>query len=303
MSIPISDREPHYSATSDASKYSDAEGPHSPQGMRAKRPVAAVIAALALLMGLGAYYYFWSRGIVPVAPVASEAPVPVASPAAPAEPAIQHPIGKVPGADAIAATPLVPLDQSDTMAMDAIATILNGDAALRLLIPENVIRQIVATVDNLPRQTMSTRVLPVKPVPSAFETVPGPAGATLPAHNSTRYAPYVHGAEAIDTSRLVGLYVRLYPLFQQAYMELGYPNGYFNDRLVAVIDHLLAAPELQGAVDLTQPKVLYQYADPDLEARSSGQKIMMRVGLDNERRLKAKLREIRKALVAEAPKP
>lgn len=27
-------------------------------------------------------------------------------------------------------------------------------------------------------------------------------------------------------------YVRLYPLFQKAYVELGYPNGYFNDRLI-----------------------------------------------------------------------
>lgn len=305
MSIPMSDREPHYSVQADTVEYSDAEGPHAPPGMRAKRPFAAVVAALALLVGLGAYYYFWTRAQVAAPP---EVPAAAASaPAAAAEPGILHPIEKVPGAadpgTLAGLPPLPPLDLSDTMAMNSLSTVLNGDATLRLLIPGDIIRHMVATVDNLPRQAMAARLVPVKPVPGAFETTQSATGTRLAAHNALRYAPYVLGAEAIDTSRLVGLYVRLYPLFQQAYLELGYPDGYFNDRLIAVIDHLLAAPEPQGQVELVQPKVLYQFADPDLEARSSGQKIMMRVGLENERRLKAKLREIRKALVAEVPKP
>jgi hypothetical protein len=44
--------------------------------------------------------------------------------------------------------------------------------------------------------------------------------------------------------------------------------------------------------------VLYQFADPELERRSAGQKVMMRMGADNARRVKAKLREIRRELVS-----
>ncbi|MGH6612302.1 MAG: DUF3014 domain-containing protein, partial [Burkholderiaceae bacterium] len=77
------------------------------------------------------------------------------------------------------------------------------------------------------------------------------------------------------------------------YQELGYPNGYFNDRLVQVIDHLLATPDVKAPVALVQPKVLYRYADPQIEALSSGQKAMIRIGPDNAAILKAKLREIR----------
>ena len=106
-------------------------------------------------------------------------------------------------------------------------------------------------------------------------------------------------AEAIDTSRLTGFYVRLYPLLQQAYVELGYPKGYFNDRVIVVIDHLLAAPEPPPPVYVTQPRIVYEFADPALEELSAGQKAMVRVGLDNERRMKAKLRDIRTALAAE----
>ncbi len=106
-------------------------------------------------------------------------------------------------------------------------------------------------------------------------------------------------AESINVERLVVSYVRLYPLFQQAYLELGYPQGYFNDRLISVIDHLLAAPELSTPLYVSQPKVLYEFVDPELEDLSAGHKIMVRVGVDNERRLKAQLRKIRAALTNE----
>ena len=42
-----------------------------------------------------------------------------------------------------------------------------------------------------------------------------------------------------------------------------------------VIDHLLAAPEVKGPIRLTTPKVLHEYADPDLESRSAGQKVLI----------------------------
>jgi hypothetical protein len=100
--------------------------------------------------------------------------------------------------------------------------------------------------------------------------------------------------ERVDAKQLAGIYLRYYPWFQQAYEELGYPKGYFNDRLVAVIDHLLAAPEPSGPILLTQPKVLYQYLDPQLEALSAGQKTLVRMGPDNARRVKARLRELRR---------
>jgi hypothetical protein len=92
--------------------------------------------------------------------------------------------------------------------------------------------------------------------------------------------------------------VRWYPLFQQAYRELGYPDGYFNDRLVEVIDHLLAAPEVKGPVALAKPWIMWEYADPKLEALSAGHKILVRVGPENAARLKAKLREVRRQVAA-----
>jgi len=45
-----------------------------------------------------------------------------------------------------------------------------------------------------------------------------------------------------------------------------------------------------------RPWVMVEFADEEVEERSSGQKLMLRIGKDNARRLKAKLAELRTAL-------
>jgi len=133
-------------------------------------------------------------------------------------------------------------------------------------------------------------------VTGAFRTS-GPEESTVVApDNAARYTPYVRALEAVDSAKLVALYVRFYPLFQQAYAELGYPSRYFNDRVFEVIDHLLATPDVRGPIALVQPKVMYEYADPALQDLSAGQKMLVRMGPENEAKVKAKLRELKKAL-------
>jgi hypothetical protein len=156
-------------------------------------------------------------------------------------------------------------------------------------------------VDNLPREKAALRLMPVRPAAGRILLDGEGETRSIAASNAARYRPYVALAESVDSAKLVEAYVRLYPLFQQAYRELGYPEGYFNDRLVQVIDHLLEAPEIKGPVSVVQRKVLYEYADPELERRSAGHKILIRVGPENAARLKAKLRELRSELAKEPP--
>ncbi len=53
---------------------------------------------------------------------------------------------------------------------------------------------------------------------------------------------------------------------------------------------------LEQPLRLTQPKIFYEFADPDLERLPSGQKLMLRIGNENAARVKAKLSEIRAAI-------
>jgi hypothetical protein len=72
--------------------------------------------------------------------------------------------------------------------------------------------------------------------------------------------------------------------------------------LVACIDSLLATPEIAGPIELVQPKVFYEFERADLEALPAGQKAVLRMGQDNARQVKAKLREVRQALTGQALK-
>jgi flagellar basal body-associated protein FliL len=257
------------------------------------------LAVAIVVCGLAAGFYFWLWGAKeapPIQPVArpEAAPKPEAKP----EPQIQFPVPQAGDAPSLPA-----LDQSDVALRDALASLVGQKNLEQLFNLQNLVRRIVATVDNLPREKLAQRLMPLKPTSGPFLVSGDGEDRTISAQNATRYRPFVAVAESVDAAKLVAAYVRYYPLFQQAYRELGYPQGYFNDRLVLVIDHLLEAPEIKGPVKLAQRKVLYEFADAELESRSAGQKILMRIGPENAARLKAKLRGIRRELIGQPPKP
>ena len=90
-----------------------------------------------------------------------------------AEPGIRHPVENISGAaDATQlASPLPQLDDSDALAKDAIATIQNGDTWIRLLVPDGIVRHIVATVDGLPHKTLALQVLPIRSASGTMLTI------------------------------------------------------------------------------------------------------------------------------------
>lgn len=230
------------------------------------------------------------------APATSAAPAPAASAAAP----VQHPIGQamIPAQPAAASTAPVPaLEDSDASVAAALAALAGGGDLRALLLPQQLVARIVATVDALPRKGVSARVLPVRPPRGSFAVDYANGRMVIGAGNAERYAPYMRIVDSVDARALVAWYAHFYPLFQQAYEQLGYPGRYFNDRLVAAIDDMLDAPEPAQSPALAQPSAYYTvYADPNLEGLSAGQKMLIRVGPADEARIKAKLREIRAAL-------
>jgi len=262
----------------------------------------AILAGAAAL--IAAIYFFWPQPEPPAPPptAALSPPEPAARPtlAPPAEPVIEHPIEAVKPTEA---PPPVTLDDSDGPIAAALGHLLGDERLRKWFHGDAMVRRFVATVDNLARPTVAMKVRSLQPVPGGFEVVRDGDAITVSAGNAARYAPYVQALERVDAKQLAGVYLRFYPLFQKAYEELGYPKAYFNDRLVASIDHLLAAPEPSAPPRLTQPKVLYEFEDPRLEALSAGQKAMLRLGPDNAQRVKAKLRALRAEITASAPKP
>jgi hypothetical protein len=261
------------------------------------------LGAFVLAAAGGAWWWWQAQTQPPPVPTAqapaSEQPAPAPTPPQAAE----HPIEAAPAALASMGdtAPLPTLADSDSALRAAIASLIGEGALLDFFHMTGIAARFVATVDSLPRGKVATKVLPVRGPGGAF-VVEGEADArVIGATNAVRYAAHLRLLEAIDSRRAAGLYVRFYPLLQQAYRELGYPQGNLNDRLVAVIDHMLATPTVEGSIKVVQPKVLYEFADPDLKARSAGQKLLLRMGTANAARVKTRLLEFRRQITAAPP--
>jgi len=252
----------------------------------------AVVLVVVAAVAVGAYFWLRHRAAAPPA----AGPEPAITAPAGIEPAIEHPVLVPPAAK------LPALEESDPTLSSELAGLIGAERFAALFYADGIVQRFVATVDNLPRAKVAARHRPVKPLTDGF-LADGADGETitLSASNYARYVPYVQLIDSLDPDRVAAVYARLYPLFQKAYEDLGYPGRYFNDRLVEAIDNLLAAPALPGPVELVRPNVVYEFADPLLEARSAGQKLMMRIGPQNAARVKAQLLELRRRIAGQAP--
>ena len=254
-----------------------------------------------LLLGIALYAgwkrYFGSQQPQPLVIDQPQIPVVVE------QPPIRYPVPTeelaAPPGDTAAPTekfqPLPPLEESDAGLRSALERLFAGQPLDRLLLFDNLVKRMVITTDNLMTPSLPVERRPTQSAPGIFTAADDSGNAVISPQNYPRYAPFIQLAQAAGTRQIAAVYVHFYPLLQQAYANLGY-RGYFNDRLIEVIDHLLAAPVVAEPIPLLRPEVLYLFADPQLEALSSGQKLMIRMGQENAAKLKDKLRELRQTL-------
>lgn len=226
----------------------------------------------------------------------AEVPGAEAAPAAVEPPPPSYP---VPVAEAGSAA-LPALADSDAPFLAALGAVLDPGQLAAALVPQQLIRRLVVTVDNLPRERLAGNDRAFRRVPGSFLVKSRDGTVTASPANEARYLPALQLAQAAGGGPVARVYLAWYPLFNQAYRELGYVDRQFNDRLVQVIDHLLATPDLEGPLQLVQPKVFYQFADPELEARSVGQKMLIRMGSVNRAQAKRLLRDFRAAITGAA---
>lgn len=252
--------------------------------------------------------------LTPVEPAPSppiQHPVPMVEQTPAPAPAVAQPAKPRPKPKALPPRPLPELDKSDPRLREDMFALLGRKKVEQFFVLDNFVRRVVATVDNLGRDHAPPMLWPIHATPGRFTTLARPEGEVINPDNGTRYNALVQFIQAVDSRQVVNLYSQLYPLFQQAYVELGYPQGYFNDRLVQTVDLLLATPvkqeplpvmlvDIKGPYQSQQPWTRYEFVDPELEALAAGQKMLLRTGPNNHQRLRAKLLEFRSLLTKAA---
>lgn len=257
-----------------------------------------------LAIGLGAAAFWWQSSND-----SGSTPPEVAAPAAawhsapaiaevPSAPSIRHPM-PIPAASTSNGAPGLDSTLSD---------LFGNEAVKRLFRTDDFAHRLVATVDNLGRSAAPASVWPMNPAPGRFLTSDTSAGEVIQPDNGLRYVPYVLLLEQVDLKRVAHAYAQNYPAFQHAYEAIGFPQGYFNDRLIDVLDLLIATPEaappihvhrpVAAGVQPTRPWLLYEFDDPALRSLTAGQRLLLRMGPIDERRVKKRLVELRSVLLA-----
>ena len=168
-----------------------------------------------------------------------------------------------------------------------------------LLIPEFVLSRIVATVDALDGRRVAPPMRPTTSVPGRFLVLESGDDAVISPENAQRYAPFVAVIDKLDTDQLVALYLRYYPLLQEAYAGLGKDDDRFNDRVVEILDLLLATPEPVGLIEVKQNEAVYEFLDPELKSLAVGQKALLRLSQELRQTVKDRLRALRSALAGQ----
>lgn len=259
-----------------------------------------VVALVVVVVLVAAVAIFLKRGaeerppqaepqVLETAPPPVPAPVPRVDPAPPAPSMPVEPDAPPPALPAV--------DESDPEVGAALTAQLGGSFMRDFMVPESMLRKSVVTLDNLPADRVAMKTRAIRRLDGKFLVAGTDDALYLDPDNHARYASFVRLIAEVDPAKAVDLYARWYPRLQQLYEELGYPGRQFNDRVIEVIDELLVTPEVNGTIPLVRPHVLYEYADPALEALSGGQKVLVRMGPDHARVVKEKLRAVRSQLV------
>ena len=277
-----------------------------------------IILAVLLLGGVAAYFFFMKSPEDQPELTVPEIITPADSP--PAEiiekPATENvlpaelPTDPQLTEDQVSDEPALTLGESDPVALQSMSALVGEAEVMQNVVTENVISKMVATMDALTSRQLSPNHLPVTPPGGELEVTEDTSslqprrsaeGDTIREYildpiNERRYSHYVEVLESINTQDLIAQLQKHQHLFQDAFQDLGYPDASFGTRLQEVIDHLLQTPIPDEPVRLIKPEAYYLFADPELEALSAGQKLMIRMGQSNAERVRAKLVDIKTAL-------
>ena len=288
--------------------------PPTSQKKAAQRPVKWWLIVLVIAaIGFGAWIardYWAPQNPTPPTPAAQPA-APEPEPAAPiATPQAAEPEPLAPAEDSSQPKHPLPVEADvmpadDELALDRMVGQWLDSQAQKMVVTPGLAHHVVATIDNLPRGHAAPRLWPIYPAGGKMLVEQDAQGNMhIAPANSQRYDAVVNFVTSLDPAQVARWYRQAYPILQTSYENLGYPGKYFNDRLVEVIDHLQQTPnpqeplalrlvQVQGAVAPQQPWLRYEFADPDLQALSAGQKILLRIGPEHRQRIQNYLQAVR----------
>jgi len=252
--------------------------PFEPEPERRDSRAAFVIGGLIVFAAIVAGLVWWAKR-----PTVVQKPAIVAKAPAPAKPP-----------EAVAPEPieLPPLDASDSLVRQLVGRLSSNPMVARWLTTDQLIRNFTVVLLNIADGRTPTVHLEKMRPKGRFTALTDAQGAYIDPNSYHRYDTYADAVSGLDPNGTARLYETLKPRIQDAYRELGFPNGDVDSALKRAIILLLKTPVVEGRIGLTGPPPLYTFSDDRLELLAGSQRQLLRMGPRNERLVQEKLRAI-----------
>lgn len=195
----------------------------------------------------------------------------------------------------------VDLNKSDELVRKLAEELSAHPVLAQWLMTDYLIRRFVTTVDLIANGDSPRRPADFIKIEAGFQVREEDGQVFLDPAGYQRYVGIAAAIMSLDAKGCATLYKRLRLPIQQAYREMGYPEGDFDVILEKAIIKLLETPVVQDRIYLKKDVLTYLYVDPELENLSVAQKHLLRMGPDNMAVIQAKLREIAQYLGFSVP--
>jgi Protein of unknown function (DUF3014) len=187
---------------------------------------------------------------------------------------------------------LPPLPETDPIVRQLVGNLSSHPTIAAWLATDQLVRNFTVVVFNIAGgRTPAKQLSRVRPV-GRFQVAVSGTNVAIDPRSYRRYDAYADAVAGLDAQGTARLYATLKPRIQDAYRELGYPDGNFDQALERAIVELLKTPVIEGTIALRPKSVAYEFSDPALQSLSSAQRQFLRMGPRNVRLIQAKLREI-----------
>jgi hypothetical protein len=259
---------------------------------------AGILATLVFILMTGDYGEpTVPEELVMVQPPVVPAPAPIESEAtaAPiAAPVVTEVQPKIPPA------PVVTEETGDRYARESIDAANGGKALAQFVAGDYVVERAVAIIDALRRGEVPYKLLPVGKPSTTFPISDDGLRVTLDAAGFSRYDGFAQWVGGLDTTALVSLLNDYEMIATQALTRMGVSDFDIRSAVLAATTQILSTPQVTVDAELMRREANWVYMDPELEALSSLQKQVLRMGPDNADIVQQKARDIRGALLDES---
>lgn len=259
--------------------------------------IGAVVVLVALV-GAGAYYFGKSQAPAVAPEVVAIAEEPAEGIAVEEPNQVQHPIPAATEGEESdsSAKPAPEAKDIGTQVVENWKSFFGTESGSQFIYTKNFVHRFVMMFENALESKIPTTASIFEPVFGEFLVKTENEKTTLSEGNYQRYDDYIALLKTANVKRISSFYVKVYPLLQAAYKEMG-TDAYLNDRVVTVLDKMIHATTPQGEIVLVPTYGRFAFESNDLEDLSAVEKVLIRMGPAHASVVKEKAKELR-ALIA-----